>query len=664
MQVIPQADGTLLVQGLSAETVYDMGNARVYTRCDATGRIVSAFLPEGVPLFTVRSVRYMVLAEGTVTDIRSAAGTARNLADQFKGTNSEGTQDKPKKTWTGEGAWSIEFDTARAVGRTWRLAGHGSDLAVTVTTFLDDGNPAVFQRVQITNNGVNTRVFALDVAISLQFERSYVAAGSRASGRVHAHMALAARFDGTLRPWQLVMDKTRSILSYALPVDPGQTEEFCLVTASGEDGKVDELLRNWRESYAQAEAYNAKLISLATNDDPLLQSLIVAGLNAGLSAYKKLDSGVAGFLAGLSYAYPPRVYFRDSYWTAQAALITDPELVRDNLLWLAQGIAPDGSCPSGVWDPGLFTPAELDTPGALNWIADHYDSPSFFVMLLHDYIAASGDLPILDEQVHGVSLFQQAVSCLEYLSQHDHDGDDLFEKPRAANDWADNVLRSGLVTYDLALFFRALTCLAWLAAQRRDLPLAQRYEVRAERVKKAINAHLWDEKRGYYRAYQHEGFVETHLSIDSLLTILYGIADDDQAVRSLDAAKRLLQTRRNAAQAYGDWGIMCCFPFYHEPADLFNISAEPYRYHNGADWPYWDGVYGLILLQRGDPDWRYVLTRWWQVALERGWLTPFEYSSPPHPRGGLLQGWSAMPAVALLHKKYVNWLNRESKPVR
>jgi hypothetical protein len=101
---------------------------------------------------------------------------------------------------------------------------------------------------------------------------------------------------------------------------------------------------------------------------------------------------------------------------------------------------------------------------------------------------------------------------------------------------------------------------------------------------------------------------------------------------------------------------MCCYPFYHEAADLFSISAEPYRYHNGADWPYWDGIYGLILLQRNDPDWRYVLTRWWEVSLERGWLTPVEYYSPPHPHGGLLQGWSAMPAVALLSRKYAPWL--------
>jgi len=269
----------------------------------------------------------------------------------------------------------------------------------------------------------------------------------------------------------------------------------------------------------------------------------------------------------------------------------------------------------------------------------------------------SGDFALLDERVHGVTLFQHAAACMNYLLGCDQDGDALFEKPHAANDWADNVLRDGLVTYDLALFYRALVCLAWLARQRGDSALADHYQAYAQQVRQGMNAKLWDETLGYYRNYQRHGFAETNLSIDSLLTVLYGVANEQQAARSLEAAKRYLQTRNNPEQSYGDWGVMCCYPFYHDPADLFSISAQPYHYHNGADWPYWDGVYGLILLQRNDPDWRYVLTRWWEIALEQGVLTPFEYAAPPYPHGGLLQGWSAMPAVALLSRSHVGWLN-------
>jgi hypothetical protein len=207
------------------------------------------------------------------------------------------------------------------------------------------------------------------------------------------------------------------------------------------------------------------------------------------------------------------------------------------------------------------------------------------------------------------------------------------------------------------LYYRGLCCAAWLSKQIGET--AERFEIQTVLVREAINAQMWDESLGYYRNYHRDGFSETNLSIDTLVAVLYGVSDEEQTVRVLDAAKRLLQTRNNHEQVHGDWGIMCCYPFYCEPADLFSISAETYRYHNGSDWPYWDGVYGLILRQRNDPDWRYVLTRWWEMSLERGFLTPFEYWSPPHPVGGLLQGWSAMPAVALLSQQ-VTWQNREA----
>ncbi|MCS6828546.1 MAG: hypothetical protein NZ553_18175, partial [Caldilinea sp.] len=61
-----------------------------------------------------------------------------------------------------------------------------------------------------------------------------------------------------------------------------------------------------------------------------------------------------------------------------------------------------------------------------------------------------------------------------------------------------------------------------------------------------------------------------------------------------------------------------------------------------------DGVYGAVLLEREDDDWRYALTRWWTYSLEQGWLTPVEYFSPPYPPGGMLQGWSSLPAAVLL----------------
>ena len=51
---------------------------------------------------------------------------------------------------------------------------------------------------------------------------------------------------------------------------------------------------------------------------------------------------------------------------------------------------------------------------------------------------------------------------------------------------------------------------------------------------------------------------------------------------------------------------------------------------------------------RGLPGWRYPLTRWWKTSLANGWAGAVEYFSPPFGRGSLLQGWSAMPAAAVM----------------
>ncbi|MBN1679305.1 MAG: hypothetical protein JW966_03380, partial [Anaerolineae bacterium] len=148
--------------------------------------------------------------------------------------------------------------------------------------------------------------------------------------------------------------------------------------------------------------------------------------------------------------------------------------------------------------------------------------------------------------------------------------------------------------------------------------------------------------------YGGRAFVEGHLALDTLLALRYGAAPPDCADQTLTAACDRLQTRRNMFQPYEDWGVMCCWPSYSLRADLFAKSAQSYHYHNGASWPYLNAMYAELLLERGDPDWRYVLARWWKVQLKNGWLTPAEYFSPAHPVGGLLQGWSGMGLSAML----------------
>lgn len=601
MHVVPQPNGSLHVSEISPEVVYDFGNTRLYARVDGAGNVRAFRVSEGASL--LREWRHTLRVNDT-TNV---------------------------------------FDSADACGRTFTLHARADDVQTTLTTFVDDASPALFQLWRFHNTASVARTLTLAFHITLGANETlpeyFTALG------ITLPPSPLARLGATIAPQKAIARADTLYQTYRLELAPQTSTEFCLVFSADSTASSRAYLDQWRAHYESARAYNEWLTTRWHSDDPLLQSLFVAALNAAIAAYKKLSSGVVGFFAGPAYAAPPRFYFRDAYWTVQAILPFHPDWVREQLFTLARGIDPSGACPSGVFDPGLFDTPTLER---LAWLADHYDSPSFFVLMLADYLRWTNDYAILDQAVEGMpTLWTQARACLDYLHTRDRDGDGLFEKPYAPNDWADNVYRSTLVTYDLALYFRALRCAAEMARARDESQLARTYIERAERVKQSINEKLWDEARGYYVDYCRDDFIETHLSADSLLTLLYGIADETRARRVLDAARRMLQSRYNHDQPYGDWGVLCAFPPYQRAQDLFSLSADPYRYHNGADWLYWDAVYAQILRARGDADWYYVLTRGWEYGLTQGWLTPIEYFSPPYPPGGFLQAWSSLPAAVL-----------------
>ncbi len=388
---------------------------------------------------------------------------------------------------------------------------------------------------------------------------------------------------------------------------------------------------------------------------PALRSMTAFGLHAALSAVKRDPRGrPAGVAAGPGYSVPARSYYRDGYWTAQALLQVAPRSVRDLLDQLAEGVQDDGEAPSGVIVPGAFQAQaweavkRRDGPGTLthrrplDWWSDHFDAPLLFVVLLAEYVAATGD------REPASAYWPQVLAIHRRYASLDRDGDGLPEKPRNDRDWADNVYRSGLVTYDVALYHGALRAIATLARDT-DEALQEDASRRARKVRDVADRQLWLPRRGHYVEYLAEdGFVEDHLAIDTLTAARFGLAGETRTRSLLRAAQHTLETRHNPAQPYGDWGVMSAWPPYRRRSDLRSKSAFPYRYHNGADWPYWDGLEAELLLSAGLPGWEYPLLRWWQVGLAEGWAAPVEYYSPPYGRGALLQAWSSLPAAVAL----------------
>ena len=354
--------------------------------------------------------------------------------------------------------------------------------------------------------------------------------------------------------------------------------------------------------------------------------------NCAESMYKEVGR-FKGFIAGIVYQSPARTYYRDGYWTAISVLKYRPDMVRNQILTLAAGINKDGRCPSAV------------KSNFKNWWGDHYDSPSFFAILLYDYVRITGDKSVMDERWRGKTILDAAIKVVDKLAEY-ADGTGLLYKrgPYNRRDWCDNVFREGYCTYDEALYARALYALSCLTKKRSER-LSAEYLARSEAVKKAINELLWDSELGYYVNYKNENYTEKNLSVDTVAAILFDVAPHDRALSVLKNMEKWLESKNNPLQKAGDFGTLSVFPFYKPNASVVLKSSLPYYYHNGGDWPYLSAAYAYAKLKYG-MDYKYPLTRWFEYNVGKYNFTPVEFFSPTHPQGSLLQGWSALGQLA------------------
>ena len=432
-----------------------------------------------------------------------------------------------------------------------------------------------------------------------------------------------------------------------------RSEDLVVAAGASREEALGGLALSADEIVAEAEVYAARCDPLP-QADPVLRSMVIQGVHAALSSIRRDEQGnFAGLAAGQAYSSPARTYFRDGYWTLQPLLRLAPEIVRDEIRILAKGVQPDGEAPSGVILTGPAQSAAwkrfIQHPDRYkehhlrpeDWWSDHFDSPLFFVLAVGDYVRETGDA---EEARRHWPTIKTIVD--RYFRLAGPDG--LPLKPRNDRDWADNVYREGLVSYDLGLWVGALDVVATLGAAH-DADLAAKAAAAAAEARRRLDGLLWVETRQGYADYRTpDGFVEDHLVIDSLTLLRYDAVPADKARRLLGSMEAALESRHNETQPYGDWGVLCAFPPYKRVKDIRAKTAFSFRYHNGSDWPYWDGVYAEERLRRGLGGARYALTRWWEYCLAQGWAGPVEYFSPPFGRGSLLQGWSAMPAAIVL----------------
>ncbi len=406
------------------------------------------------------------------------------------------------------------------------------------------------------------------------------------------------------------------------------------VTVGGGSAEDARFLCDGFASYAQGCQAEIESVKFPNGLDETEKAMYHSTFFCALENYK-VKGDYRAFMAGHHYLIPMRSYYRDSYFTVLPMYAGHTDKIKEQLLVLAKGISPDGTCPSAV---------KFDYTA---WSGDHYDSPSFLAMMLYDYVTFTNDPSVLFLDAGGQRLFEKAVLAVDALSKHaDHTG--LLYKSGKYNkhDWADEVNRSGYVTYDEVLYARALDCTSRLYDILGKGDEARRYAAEFQRVKDAINALLWEERLGYYVNFKAPDYTETNLSIDTVFAVIFRIAPHERAARMMKQMEALLETRNNREQEAGDYGVMCAYPFYSRIDSAYRKSAQPYCYHNGANWPYLSAMYAYAKRMM-NMEYRYALESWFTYNIEKGNFTPVEFFSPPHKDGSLLQAWSAASAFVL-----------------
>jgi hypothetical protein len=559
--------------------------------------------------------------------------------------------------------------TVEMIGRRQIVTFSAYDTDIRIITFADSRTNAVFQQYEVTprkedvrfKNVINIELDGASYIKALFIDRfSLKTLGKALAGTVAKLIGKSVRshsssdkfvsrcdplgecyIDVAMTQKGRQLERNRFYVNqHSCEIDApmGKTSIMRLVHSMGTRGDFSECdvsvcFDQFNQHMQESENYIASFPAPNACSSDFLKSFYNSCYNCALSMYKEKGE-FKGFMAGLVYQSPARTYFRDSYWTMLSVLPHKPELVKNEILTLARGIDKDGKCPSAV------------RYNFRNWWGNHYDSPSFFVLMLFDYIRATKDTGILRLPWRRKTILDAAMMVIEKLSECADSTGLLYKSgPYNRRDWCDNVFREGYVTYDEALYARALEALSILTKERGEA-VSSSYAVRAEKVKNSINTILWDPNKGYYINYKNENIVEDNLSIDTVVTVLFGIADKERARSVLEKMEKILESKNNAEQKAGDFGVLSVYPFYKFPEAVVAKSSYPYYYHNGGDWPYWSAIYAYAKKTFG-MEYLYPLTRWFEYNAEKKNFTPVEFFSPFHKDGSLLQGWSGAGAFAL-----------------
>lgn len=398
---------------------------------------------------------------------------------------------------------------------------------------------------------------------------------------------------------------------------------------------------------ALAAAAGAPQTSYTTGEAAVdrLHAFLAPTLAANEKSFVGATGPVRAFGAGSIY---PQIWLRDS---ATLLPLARYHYGRPHLTsWIEEHFAhqaPEGALwdwvapgPTGSfaeWAPHVTL---VHRAGSLQVSADkntvEADQETSAVIAVGRVFEVTGDLAWLRRPVSGVSLLERCERALEFLLAARRDpGTGLITSGFSA-DWGDvspqhpdqraiyldeeTPLVVGL--YTNALFFQAASALADLYDAAGLLVTADRWRTEARRIRRGVEATLWQPSRGFYRMHR---LVRGGKSLpdDADIFALGGHAVAVQAGLVDGVRARALFTlaeKRRASHGVSTISGSLLPPF---PKGTFPnpAVAEPWSYQNGGQWDWFGG--------------RFVLAEFEQGRSESAWTHLVEIATKAVAAGGL-----------------------------
>jgi len=384
----------------------------------------------------------------------------------------------------------------------------------------------------------------------------------------------------------------------------------------------------------------------ATGDAALdrLQGFLRLTLEANVKQLAGRTGPVKAFGAGARY---PQVWLRDSATVIPLARYHYPAAYVTS--WLEEHLANQGADgglddwiaagPSSAFVADAPRAREVFRAGGAVLTADkntvEADQESSAVRGVCQAFHVTGDRAWLRKPIGGLPLLERADRALGFLLAKRFDGRLGLVTSGFSADWGDvspiyadqraiylderTPRVAGL--YTNVLFVEAARCLGELHAAVDDAGGARRWRDAATVVGAAVDRHLWQPARGFYR--MHAPLGPTGLPDDSgvfamggnAVAILSGIGDEARA-RRIFAAASAGQKRYAVSTIAGT-----LLPPYRAGLFAHPAMREPWSYQNGGQWDWFGARLVLAAFERGES------------TLARRWLA--ELAQKAQKNGGL-----------------------------